>query len=89
MKVIYIDEDAHGFIGLATDYKAAIDFLVNEHWLTDTTEIWDDNADCYRRIVEIYGEGWVDLFRDTWNMEDFNDFADGWFYLEEKEVYGS
>ena len=31
--VICIHEDNHGLIGIAKDYKSAIDFLIREEWL--------------------------------------------------------
>ena len=70
-KVICIHEDNHGLIGIAKDYKSAIDFLVREEWLTDEIEPidiviisqWDDidkfnnefNGIYYLEVMEVVG----------------------------------
>ncbi len=91
--VITISEDSHGQIGVAKDYKCAIDFLVNEGWLNDYVEVFvgenEEGMGEYQRLIEVFGEGWVDIMRDHWNINDFNEYWMNSFYLDEVEVYGS
>lgn len=87
MTVIKIEEDNHGFIGVAANYPAAIDFLVNDYWLEDSTEIWMGD-DTYRRLDEVISGDWVEKMKN-WGIENFNDFWGSSFYLTEVEVYGS
>ena len=76
MKAIVINEDNHGFIGLAKDYPRAVKFLIDNGWLDDYTEVWvQDNED------------WADKM-ENWGVGNFNDYWDGSFILEEREVYG-
>ena len=87
MTVIKIEEDNHGFIGVAANYPAVIDFLVNNYWLEDSTEVWVREDD-YRRLDEVISGDWVEKMKN-WGIENFNDYWDGSFYLTEVEVYGS
>ena len=87
MKVITINEDNHGFLGVAKDYKSAIQFLIEEDWINEATEIY----------VDVEG-GWLrlDEYFDDWKSEIENmsrEYFDGLFYesfsLEDIDVYGS
>ena len=40
MKVIIIDEENHGFIGVADSVIHAIDFLIENHWLTEYSSVF-------------------------------------------------
>ena len=53
--VICIHEDNHGLIGVAKDYKSAIDFLIREEWL-------DCNSD--NDIILICKSDNIDKFND-------------------------
>lgn len=89
MKVILVSEDNHGLICVAKDYYSAFNFLVNERWIEDNTEIYNGGdeewRDIYVRVKEKLGENWVDDMA-TWGIERFNDFWDGSFYLDEVEI---
>lgn len=91
MTVIQIHEDNHGLIGIAKDYKYAINFLINEGWLDDYTEVFvgenEEGMGEYQRLIEVFGEGWVDKMLN-WDIENFNEYWNGSFRLEETEVYG-
>ena len=86
MTVIQISEDNHGLIGIAKDYKSAIDFLFNNHWIEDSTEIWAGDF-YYQRLDEALGEDWLDKMT-SWDVENFNDFWENSFLLTKTEVYG-
>lgn len=88
MKVIVISEECHGYIGLATDYKAAIDFLVDKQWMEADIEIYDETVHYYRLLGEAFSD-FHHYFKNEMTMEDFNNFWDGTFYLEAIEVHGA
>lgn len=85
--VICVYEDNHGLLTIAKDYVSALDFLIKENWLEDSTEIWAGDY-YYTHLVEEMGEDWADKMRD-WDIEHFNDYWENSFYLEEREVYGA
>ena len=87
--VIIIEEDNHGFIGITKDYLSAIDFLINENWLDEKFEVWADESDenfTVQSIKDNLGENWKEIM-STWNIEKFNNFFEGSFYLTVEEVY--
>lgn len=89
MKVIKVNEDNHGLICIAKDYKSALQFLANNSWIEDSTEVWNGpyaNPE-WCRLDEAMGEDWFDKMIN-WGIENFNEYWDGSFYLEEAEIYG-
>lgn len=91
MTVIQIHEDNHGLIGIAKDYKCAIDFLINEGWIDDYAEVFvgenEEGMGEYQRVIEVFGEDWVDKMLN-WDIGNFNEYWNGSFMLIETEVYG-
>lgn len=89
-KVIVIYEDFYDqfvTLGIAKDYKSAIDFLVKTNQLTPTTEI-HVNGD----RIPLSDERFVDfetVFHDILKMtvKEFNELFEGVFSLDEIEVY--
>ena len=74
--VICIHEENHGLIGVAKDYKSAIDFLIREEWL-----------DCYLRLID-ESENDITIIRQWDNVDKFNDEFDEMLYLKVMEVEG-
>lgn len=89
MKVIIIDEDNHGDIGIALNYYHAVSWLINEGWLQDSTEIWDDDKFDFQTLKEKFGEDWADTMTCEWDIDNFNEFFDGSFLLRSVEVIGT
>lgn len=86
MKVITINEENHGYIGIAKDYYSAISFLINDYWLTADYEIYNEDRGNWVRICECLGEDWVDKIL-SWDIENFNEvFGIGYINLTEEEV---
>lgn len=89
MKVIRIDEENHGFIGVASSMKAAWQFIVNKGWLG----FWDDAYifDNWVNIGEFFDQnGWEKTNESLvdWAMNRKGDDAwDGLFYFSECDVY--
>ena len=74
--VICIHEDNHGLIGVAKDYKSAIDFLIRDEWLDCNLKLIDEN------------ENDITIIRQWDNVDKFNDEYEGIFYLEIMKVEG-
>lgn len=87
MTIIAIYEANHGLIGVAKNYKAAINHLINAHWIDDYTDVWDERTSKWVTIKEAQGEDWVDDMTTKWDIDTFNDFWDGSFDLVTTEVF--
>ena len=85
MRVVTIEEDNHGMIGIAKTYADAVHFLVNDGWLSALTEIYCGD-EVYKTVIEDLGENWLAVMLD-WSMEKFCEYFEGWFYLDSVEVY--
>ena len=85
MRVITIEEDNHGQIGIAKTYADAVHFLVNDSWLGALTEIYCGD-EVYKTVIEDLGEDWLAVILN-WSMEKFCEYFEGCFYLNSVEVY--
>ena len=83
MIIYIIHEDNHGVLGVADSYESAVQFLIDNEWLTEDFEIWNRKKDYSRPLyaLEIKPEE-----IKTWNIDKFNDFFDGDFYIEEDNL---
>ena len=91
MNVITINEDNHGMIGIAFNYYNAVKWLIDDGWIDDYTEVAEhsENNNCnWVRLNEIY-EDWADRMLNEWDIDNFNDFWEGSFYLDSVGVIGS
>ena len=83
MIIYIIHEDNHGVLGVADSYESAVQFLIDNELLTEDFEIWDreeyDSRPLY--ALEIKPEE-----IKAWNIDKFNDFFDGDFYIEEANL---
>lgn len=85
MKVILINEENHGLIGVALNYYAAVKWLITNNWIDNSTEVSigeDDTEYYWKEISKVYGENWADKMLDQWNINVFNANMDGCFNLE-------
>lgn len=87
MKVIVIVEESHGFIGVAKDFDAAVNFLNDKYWLSGDSNIYDEKKKEWTTVKEMFGKDWLAYFHFNCNIEQFNDFFDGCFYLREETMY--
>ena len=85
MRVVTIEEDNHGQIGIAKTYEDAVHFLINDGWLSALTEIYCGD-EVYKTVIEDLGENWLAVMLD-WSMEKFCEYFEGCFYLSNVEVY--
>lgn len=79
MKVWYIEEECHGFIGLASSYEKAIEWLISSDWLTEGTL---DNFNLTPK--EHWGDNWQEVMKNDLDEMDLENFG---FYLREVDVY--
>ena len=86
MTVILVNEDNHGLLTAAKDYKSAIKFLIDNRWIEESTEVWNED-DTYSRLDELLGEDAFDIITEKWDIDSFNTFWNGSFFLNEVEVY--
>lgn len=87
MKVVKIGEDNHGFLGVAKDYKSAIQFLIEEDWITEATEVYVDVEGGWIRLDE-YFDDWEYEVKNM-SRESFDELFYDSFSLEDIDVYGS
>ena len=83
MIIYIIHEDNHGVLGVADSYESAVQFLIDNELLTEDFEIWDGEEYDSRPLyaLEIKPEE-----IKAWNINKFNDFFDGDFYIEEDNL---
>ena len=84
MNIIIIHEDNHGVLGVAKDYDSAINFLVQTQWLTTDVAVLNS----IRELVPIKELGLDIETIKSWDIEAFNDFFDGIFYLDVDFLWG-
>ena len=86
MRVITIQEENHGHIGIAMTYADAVHFLVKENWLSELFEVYESGLQDTCLIIDSLGEEWFATILH-WTIEQFNEYFDCCFYLQEEEVY--
>ena len=84
MNVIVINEEDNGMVGIAKDYKSAIDFLFKEDWLSPEFEVMD-KYDNYVPLKELNMS--IDDIKQM-GIDEFNKFFEGCFYLDIDTVWG-
>ena len=85
MKVIMINEECHGFIALAKDVRAAVNYLVDNGWLNERILVEVGEEDIVVPIIERLGENWLEQML-TWDVDTFNDFFYNIFTISWEKV---
>lgn len=92
MRVIVIYEECHGFIGVAKDMKSAFQFLIDNKWITENTELFESTeGEEYgwfpiSRAMTDLRRSLLDTLMFLWNCDE--DYFDGSFSFWEEEVHG-
>ena len=89
MKVIVINEECHGFIGIAKDIKNAFAFLLKDKQINENTEIYDENYEKgFATLEEVRNELEFDTLLETLLfLYDGNDyFLEDQFWFSEKVI---
>lgn len=89
MTVILINEDNHGLIGVANNYFNAVNWLISENWIDDNTEVWNETADHWDKLIDLQGRDWADRMRNEWDIDNFNYFWENSFSLNPIDVIGT
>lgn len=82
--VIVIEEECHGFIGIAHDVSSVIDFLRQNDWLNEYTEIYIEHE--LSSVRSVYGENWCEYFKGR-TLNELADIFDGRFYFRGEKVW--
>ena len=82
--VIVIEEECHGFIGIAHDVPSVIDFLCQNDWLNEYTEIYIEHE--LSSVRSVYGENWCEYFKER-TLNELADIFDGRFYFRGEKVW--
>lgn len=85
MKIITIKVALNGVVGLATDYKSAVAFLIKERWLTIFDDVENEEG-YFESIGENLGLDWEETLL-SWDIQKFNEYFGGSYTLEEMEVF--
>ena len=93
MTVIIINEECHGFIGIAKDIRSAFDFLLSDKWITEKTDFpieADDDSD-FVSLEELRKRFGFDNLLDTlvFMWEDSEQWFEDMFYLDTEIIYES
>jgi hypothetical protein len=96
MQVIIIREDNHGQIGVATTYKAALQWLIKSAWVGCFTDVslCEEGKWVYKPIEELaksFGyDDWKEFLFEilSQSTDDFCDLLDSMgFYFSEDELH--
>lgn len=85
MKVIRINEESHGFIGVAKDYETAQNYVIDS-WLDGNVDIYTDDKD--QTIEEAFGENWEEVLKEM-PFEDFAKLLNDQLWFHEETLIGS
>ena len=93
MTIITINEECHGFIGIAKDMRSAFDFLLSDKWITEKTDFAieaDDDSD-FVTLEDLRKRFECDNLLDTlvFMWEDNEQWFEGLFYFYTETVYES
>lgn len=83
--IFVVIEDNHGEIAYAHDYDSAINFLLEEHWIDEDTDVYCEEKGQFIPIKEVFGEHWADEIRFM-SRERFNDFFDDGFGINVEKL---
>ena len=93
MKVIIIEEESHGGLGVAKDMKSAFEYLIYNRWITESTELFEPTEGeehgwfPIERAMTDLRRSLLDTLMFLWNCD--KSYFDGSFYFTEAEVYGT
>ena len=83
--IFIVSEYDHGEIAYAHDYDSAINFLFEEHWIDEDTNVYCEETWQLDSVKEVLGEHWTDEIRFM-SRERFNDLLDDRIYIKVREL---
>lgn len=85
MTVITINEECHGFIGVAKDYESAQNYVIDS-WLNGGTYIPTGNKE--KPLEEAFGENWKEILKEM-PFVVFEELMTDQFWFYEETLIGS
>ena len=85
MTVITINEECHGFIGVAKDYESAQNYVIDS-WLNGGTYIPTGNKE--KPLEEAFGENWKEILKEM-PFVVFEELMNDQFWFYEETLIGS
>lgn len=84
-KVIAVYEECHSLIAVANSYLCAVNWLIEDNWLTLDMDIWDSEKATWTTVREQLGD---DAFKHLFllTIDEFNELFEGCFLLVEMDV---
>lgn len=85
--VIIINEECHGFIGVAKDMKSAFQYLLLKNWITKKEVFFIDEVAYYlEELQEMYEKTTLlDTLLFLWDVDE--DLFDGLFSFSKEEIF--
>ena len=79
MTVCIIHEENHGVIGVAKNLTAAKQWLLENNWVNNVSDIYDEETELTNTLEGKYGHNWLDYYKsfcvnDLENMGFYFDF---------------
>ena len=74
-----------GVIFAAEDYSIAVQVLFGNVWISTKEEIVIDDE--YTTLEDYFGEDVCDMMAFCWDIDNFNEFWEGDFWMEEVEYF--
>ena len=86
MKVIAVYDSDGCLLYVAKNYKTAVGILFNNYYISETDELMIDGE--WTTLKDYFGGDIFDIMTNTWDIDDFNEFWNGDFKMEEYKVLG-
>lgn len=95
-KVVIINEECHGFIGVAKNFESAAKWMIEHHWIEPFTEMWfgyDEEMNYIFSSVKKEADkrniSWEDYVLNSCVNQDDDALERMGIYLHEEELIGS
>ena len=85
MTVIRINEECHGFIGVAANLESAQNYVIDS-WLNGGTYIPTGNKE--KPLEEVFGENWKEILKEM-PFVVFEELMNDQFWFYEETLIGS
>ena len=84
-KVVVVYEECHGLIAIAHSYLCAVNWLIEDNWLTLDMDMWDREKTTWTTVREQFGD---DAFKHFYQLtiDEFNELFEACFMLVEMDV---
>ena len=84
--IIMVYEDSHGFLCAASDFYSAVQYLIENNWLTDGMEFFDWDTGNTVPLKSFF-PNYKEIILNEWDINKFNTFFCDDFRLEKVEIF--